>query len=32
MYFGASTLEEINKELEEFPKKWNKKYPHVVKS
>ena len=32
MYFGVSTLEEAKNELEEFSKKWGKKYPHIVKS
>ena len=30
--YGASTLEEAEKELEGFSAKWGKKYPHVVKS
>jgi len=32
MCLGVSTLEEAEKELEEFSAKWGKKYPHVVKS
>jgi len=32
MYLGASTLEEAEKELEEFSTKWGKRYPHVVKN